>query len=106
MFELVACPTLLDELERVLLREKFRAYVKTVELAAFVALVRGLAELRPDPAPVPGLTPDPGDDYLLALALEASAHFLVSGDSHLTRLERPVPAVLTPRAFLRLIQRS
>ena len=48
-----------------------------------------------------GLTPDPGDDYLVALARAAKVHVLVSGDPHLSELKQARPPVLTPRAFLR-----
>jgi uncharacterized protein len=97
----VACPALLAELERVLLRPKFRAYVTPQEVRAYVALLRRLVPLESDPEVTAGLTPDPGDDYLVALARAAKAHFLVSGDPHLTELKRAHPPVLTPRAFLR-----
>jgi predicted nucleic acid-binding protein len=62
-------------------------------------ILRG-ATLIADPPEPPALTPDPGDDYLPALASAAGARFLVSGDPHLTQLAEPVPPVLTPRAFL------
>lgn len=100
-FELIVCPSLLAELERVLLRPKFQSYVTAQEIRAYVALLRRLASLQPDPEMVAGLTPDPGDDYLVAIARAAKAHFLVSGDSHLTELRQAQPPVLTPRAFLR-----
>jgi predicted nucleic acid-binding protein len=97
----VVCPALLAELERVLLRPKFRPYVTAQEVRAYVGLLRRLVPLEPDPETREGLTPDPGDDYLVALAQAANAHFLVSGDPHLTELKRAHPPVLTPRAFLR-----
>ena len=100
-FELIVCPSLLAELERVLLRPKFQSYVTAQEIRAYVALLRRLASLQPDPEMVAGLTPDPGDDYLVAIARAAKAHFLVSGDPHLTELRQAQPPVLTPRAFLR-----
>jgi putative PIN family toxin of toxin-antitoxin system len=100
-FELVVCPLLLGELERVLVRPKFRSYVTIQEVRAYAALVRRLVSLEPDPEVAVGLTPDPGDDYLVALARAARAHFLVSGDPHLTELKQAQPPVLTPRAFLR-----
>jgi len=53
-----------------------------------------------DPSPRPGLTPDPGDDYLVALAQKADAQYIVSGDAHLTQLTDPNPPVLTPHEFL------
>ena len=99
-YELVASPKLLAELERVLLRLKFRKYLSEEEAREYVALFRRFATLVQDPPAVAGLTPDPGDDYLVSLARIAQAHFLVSGDPHLTGLPEPWPPVLTPRAFL------
>ena len=104
-FELVVCPSLLGELERVLLRSKFRPYVSAQEVRAYVALLRRLVVLEADPEATVGLTPDPGD-YLVALARAAKAHFLVSGDPHLTELKQARPPVLTPRAFLRRLAAS
>lgn len=100
-FELVVCPTLLAELERVLLRPKFRRYVTDRELRAYIALLRRLTPSEPDPHVTTGLTPDPADDYIVALARAAQAHFIVSGDPHLTELKQAQPPVLTPGTFLR-----
>jgi putative PIN family toxin of toxin-antitoxin system len=100
-FELIVCHSLLAELEKVLLRPKFRPYVTAQEARAYMALLRRLAFIEPDPEVTTGLTPDPGDDYLVALARAAEAHFLVSGDPHLTEIKQAQPPVLTPRAFLR-----
>lgn len=100
-FELIVCHSPLAELERVLLRPKFRPYVRANEVRAYVALLRRLSSIEPDPEVTTGLTPDPGDDYLVALARAAEAHFLVSGDPHLTEIKQARPPVLTPRAFLR-----
>jgi putative PIN family toxin of toxin-antitoxin system len=99
-FELIVCPALLAELERVLLRPKFRPYVTAREVCAYVAMLRRLSSVKPDPDVTVGLTPDPGDDYLVALARATGAHFLISGDPHLTELKRAWPPVVTPRAFL------
>ena len=100
-FELIVCAALLTKLERVLLRPKFRPYVTAQEVRAYVALLQRLSSVHPDPEVEVGLTPDPGDDYLIALARAAGAHFIVSGDLHLIELKQAKPPVLTPRAFLR-----
>ena len=100
-FELIICPALLAELERVFLRPKFRSYVTAHEVRSYIALLRRPTSVEPDPEVTAGLTPDPGDDYLVALARAAGAHFLVSGDPHLTELKQARPPVLTPRMFLR-----
>lgn len=99
-FELIVSPALLAELERVLLRPKFRPYVTERESQYYVALLRRLATLIPDPPLVVGLTPDPGDDYLVVLARASNAGALVSGDRHLFQLSDPVPPVLRPREFV------
>lgn len=93
-------PNLLRELGQVLARDKFRRYVSLDEAEQYVRMVRRGAIVVGDPAEVPPVTPDPKDDYLVALARAADARFLVSGDPHLSELVDPTPPVLTPRAFL------
>ena len=104
-FQLVVCPHLLSELEKVLSRPKFRRYLTKEEVTSYARLLRNAAILVPDSTPQPGITPDPGDDYLVALARESGAEFLVSGDPHLTGLRRVRPRVVTLRAFLDMLQR-
>lgn len=99
-FDLIVSPKLLGELQRVLLRPKFRRYVTEEEAAAYVEGLARLAEVAPDPDVVERVTPDPGDDFLVALGRAAEADVLVSGDPHLTGLRRADPPVLTPRGFL------
>jgi predicted nucleic acid-binding protein len=93
-------PRLLAELLRVLARDKFRRYATEDEAQAYVAFVQRFATVCPDVQSPPPLAPDPGDDYLLALADSQSADFLVSGDPHLYEMKGTKPPVLTPRAFL------
>ncbi len=102
-FELLVSHKLVAELHRVLLRQKFRPYVSEREVKAYVAFLRRFAIECPDGEPAPGLTPDPGDDYLLALAGSQSADFLISGDPHLCEMKNAEPPILTPRAFLNLL---
>lgn len=56
-----------------------------------------------DPPPLSRLSPDPDDDYLIALARDAKADYPVSGDRHLLDLADPLPPGLTPRAFIDVI---
>lgn len=75
------------------------------ETMQYVALLNRLAVLAADPTlENVRLTPDRKDDYLVALARASGAHFLVSGDTHLTDLKNPSPTVLSPREFLRVIK--
>jgi putative PIN family toxin of toxin-antitoxin system len=78
-FELIASPTLLDELRDVLARTKFRRWVSAEVAADFVEGLKDAATLIDDPPPQPGTSPDPDDDYLIALARTAAADCLVSG---------------------------
>jgi len=98
-FDLVVSPILLDELESVLRREKFRRYVDLDGVAAYLHLLRRDAQLVVDPeTPPPIRCTDPDDDYLIALAHSQSAA-LVSGDSDLLGLADRIP-VFSPAEFL------
>ncbi|MDP9022423.1 MAG: putative toxin-antitoxin system toxin component, PIN family [Actinomycetota bacterium] len=99
-FTLIASPALLDELTRVLHRDKFRRYVTIEEADHFVADLRERADLHPDPASVPSVSNDPDDDYLIALARESAADVLVSGDSDLIELGLKELPTIRPAAFL------
>jgi hypothetical protein len=75
---------------------------------AVVRLVNELrsAELVLERLPRAGGAPDPGDDYLLAMAAAADADFLVTGDKSLLALRRiGVTAIVSPRRFLTIITR-
>ena len=81
-------------------RPKFRRWVSTSIAHEFGDGLADGALVVDDPTPEqPGLSPDPHDDYLVTLARAADAHYLVSGDRHLTGLADPTPPILTPRQF-------
>jgi len=93
--EVIVSPHLLDELQAVLVREKFRAYVDLDVVHDYVALLKRDAVIVPDPSDPPPLrSPDPDDDYLIALAFSQNA-MLVSGDSDLLDLVGGAP-ILAP----------
>lgn len=102
-FELIASPALLGELRDVLARPKFRRWLSTATAADFIGGLADDALVVEDPPALAGLSPDPDDDYLIALARAANADYLVSGDRHLLDLADPDPPVLTPREFLELL---
>jgi uncharacterized protein len=97
-FELIVSEALLAELERALAYSKLRPRVSAEEAAELVALLRDGAVHAPDPPNPPRRSPDPADDYLLALA-ESERAVLVSGDQHLLALADEFP-IHTARAFL------
>lgn len=99
-FDAIVSPLLLTELERVLRRRKFKRSIPTVQIDALLSALSEEGVWAADPEAQPGATPDPGDDYLVAVARAADAECIVSGDTHLTQLSDPSPRVLTPREFL------
>lgn len=99
-FELIVSPLLLEELEAVLLRKKFRRYATVEEVGDYLAFIGRQGNLVPDPdQPAPLSCPDPKDEYLLALAFSQKA-VLVSGDSHLLEIATGAP-ICAPADFLK-----
>lgn len=103
-FELVVSEALLAELERTLAYPKLRSRVSAEEAAGFMALPRETAVIADEPGNPPRGSPDPGDDYLIALA-EAERALLVSGDRHILGLSERFP-IEDPRGFLELLERG
>jgi uncharacterized protein len=98
-FELVVSELLIAELTRALAYPKLRKRIPAEKAAAFVGWVRDHGPLAEDPpGSAPVSSPDPGDDYLLALAINQRA-FLVTGDQHLLGLREDLP-ILTPAEFV------
>ncbi|ADR36906.1 PilT protein domain protein [Oceanithermus profundus DSM 14977] len=102
--EIVVSEKLLNELDTVLQRPKFRSYLSVAEAKRYVALLRRWAEVASDVESGEAFTTDPKDDYLVALALSSRADLLVSGDKHLTGIEHPRVPVLTPRQAVGLLK--
>jgi uncharacterized protein len=98
-FELVVSELLIAELSRALAYPKVRKRIPTEKADAFISWVRAHGTLAEDPSdPAPVRSPDPNDDYLLALAISRRA-FLVTGDQHLLGLRDDLP-ILTPAEFV------
>ena len=83
-----------------LARPKLTKRLDRQEAESFVALLRSRAELRADPDEVAATTPDPRDDYVVALARVTKADLIVSGDEHLTSLVQADPPVLKPATLI------
>ncbi len=99
-FDVVVSPLLLAELEHVLRRRKFSNSISAVQVDALLSSLSEDGIEVADPQTQPGATPDPGDDYFVALAQAGDADCVVSGDAHLTQLSDLRPPVLRPREFL------
>jgi uncharacterized protein len=98
-FELVVSELLIAELTRALAYPKIRKRIPVEQAAAFISVVRDHGPIAEDPGDPPSVrSPDPDDDYLIAMAISARS-YLVTGDQHLLRLEADLP-ILTPAEFL------
>lgn len=104
--QIVVSTTLLDELNLVLARPKFRAYLDARTATEYVARIRRHATLIDDPETVPVVTRDRDDDYLVALARAAKVDALVSGDRDLVESGLTDPPVWTPRELADRLRRS
>jgi uncharacterized protein len=104
--KVVASPRLLAELELVLRRPKFAAYVDERSVREFVERVRRHAMVVTDPVEQPAVTRDRKDDYLVALARSERVDAIVSGDRDLTDVGLTAPAVWTPRQLADRLQEN
>lgn len=78
-FELAACERQLDELNQVSRRAFFRARLRPHEVGTMINEIRRLAVMC-DTLPPVERSPDPDDDFLLAVAQVSAADYLVTGD--------------------------
>ena len=105
-FELLVPEELLEEVRETIRTHEHLAHrIPPEAMSSFVDLVLEIAEVIPKiTEPIPSLTRDPKDDYLIAYALIGRADCLVTGDRDLLVLEYIEPVrILTPYAFWELI---
>jgi putative PIN family toxin of toxin-antitoxin system len=94
---MVACDHLLAEVDRALQGRYFATRLTDDERASVSALLRAITVILPDPVSPPRVVRDPGDDYLVALATQASAEAIVTGDKDLLEHEGLEPVAITAR---------
>ncbi len=104
-FDLVSCEQQLDELNRVSRHPFFRGRLKPYEVGNMINSIRRLASMYGN-LPDVDLSPDPNDNFLLALAQIAKAEFLVTGDkSDLLKFERyKTTRIVTARALVEIVE--
>lgn len=100
---LCTSPSLLRELTGVLSRPKFAPRLRSLQVSVS-ELTTGYARLARLVNPqriIRVVAEDPADDEVLACALAARAHYIVSGDTDLLRLRsyRGI-SILSPRLFV------
>lgn len=96
--DVVICPAVPAEVEEVLGRPRLRKRIEP-ELAQLLATVRRIATLVDDPVSIVAATRDPDDDYLVGLARQHQADYIVTGDKDLLEWDDQVPPAITPAAF-------
>jgi uncharacterized protein len=79
VFEAIACAGLLEEVHAGLHKPYFHARVSSGEAHEIVEAIQAAAVMLADPVAPPRVVRDPGDDYIVALALAASGDAIVSG---------------------------
>ncbi len=98
---------LLSEIEQTITRKpKLISVIGAERLHRFLALLQSLCEEIPlIPEPIPPITRDPKDDYLIAYAVIGQADYLVSGDKDLLDLQTAVPVtILNSEQFRQLLR--
>ena len=106
-FDVAICPKLLAEVTKVLIdRPRMRRWIDVDMARRYVDAITTTDELVADPTEIEMLTRDPGDDYVVALARENEADFIVTGDKDLLEWPEQRPPVVAPAAFEAVLQAS
>lgn len=99
-FQLATCERQMEAINRVSRRPFFRERIRPSETGRMINDIRHLAVMC-DPLPSVERSPDPNDDWLLAVEEKVQADFLVTGDkSDLLRLERHGATRIVTARFL------
>lgn len=106
-FTLFLPEDLADELNTKLKNKSYLARkISRSDATEFTAILKKVTESVPKITnPIPAVTRDPKDDYLLAYALVGEADYLVTGDKDLLVLKQVAGVkILTPQQFLQVLQ--
>lgn len=103
-FALLSTPAQIDELNRVTRYPKIRQRLHTALAGRLINEIRNLATLVMPPLPEVLVSPDPYDNYLLAMARAGAADYLVTGDKRdlLSLNTYEGTKIVTVRHFLNL----
>jgi putative PIN family toxin of toxin-antitoxin system len=104
-FELVTSVEQIEEFRRAASYPRLRSVLPRAAAGEVVNQLRA-AEVVLERLRRAGDSPDPGDEYLIAMAIAAGADFLVTGDRKILALRRVAETpILTPRRFAALLAR-
>lgn len=107
-FTLLSTPEQIDELSRVTRYPKIRHRLNPALAGRLINEIRNLASLVMPPLPEVLVSPDPYDNYLLAMSSAGAADYLVSGDKRdlLTLKKHEGTKIVTVSHFLNLYGRK
>lgn len=109
VFHLYLADKILEETQRVLLeypriRRRYR-YTKQ-EVIKFCQGLRAAARWVTDLPQLQSVTRDPDDDHIIACALKAKAHYIVTRDQDLLSLEHYQDiTILTPEQYMAILRK-
>jgi uncharacterized protein len=105
-FDLILSPAIRDEVLGALAYPKVRKHLRReVDAELWFEDLLLLAQLVVGDYQVVGVSEDPDDDIYLAAAIEGRCSYIVSGDPDLLTLgEHEGVRIVTPRAFLTLLE--
>jgi putative PIN family toxin of toxin-antitoxin system len=102
-FELFLSKFILEELARTLTKPYFRQRVSPADVRTYFVMIAAAATVIPITATVRGVAAHPEDDLILATAVSARAHYLVTGDRQLQALgSYQRVSILSPSDFVAL----
>jgi putative PIN family toxin of toxin-antitoxin system len=101
--EAIVCPTLLEEIEDVLSRPRLLKRIGDDRARRYLRDLRIMTNCVLDPIDIGTHTRDPNDDYLVALARDHNADYIVTGDKDLLEWPEQRPPAVTPAAFETLL---
>ena len=102
-FEAILCPELLGEVTDTLRKPYFLERSGGSGVEDIVAGIAEAGTVLDDPIDVEAILRDPEDDYLLALARQAGAEAIVSGDKHLLDHAGLAPPAVSAREACELL---
>ena len=106
IIEIYLSPQIFQELEATLLSPKLTKIHKdtTKQVRHSIRLLKEFVEISPGVMEVDVVKADPGDNKIIACAVEAQAKFIISGDHHLIDLgEYEDIRIMNPDSFLKLM---
>lgn len=102
-FEAMFCPHLLGEIRKTLRKPYFRKRLEDTAAENALAMLASAGSMLADPTQIEPLLRDPDDDYLVALAREAGAEAIISGDKDLLDHPGLEPPALDARSACQLL---